>query len=98
MKMKDMKCSGRSEMAMAMPEKSEYPYGLQINLNHECLEKLGIKEMPEVGTEMMIHAMVKVCSVTMNANEGGENNHMSLQICEMGVEGGKKSKAEVFYK
>ena len=43
----DMACDPSRETTM--PD-NPYPYGLRISLNAECLEKLGINELPELGS------------------------------------------------
>ena len=63
------KKSGGNEVAL---DESEYPYGLQISLQDEEVEKLGL-EGCEAGQELYIKAKVKVSSVSEYANEEGED-------------------------
>lgn len=81
--------------AMCMPEK-EYPYGLRIELNEESIEALEMKELPQVGSKMMIQAMVEVCAVN---KYGDDELNISLQITDMGIGEIKKGKslAEILY-
>ena len=56
------------------------------------MEKLGIKDLPAVGTEMTIMAKVVVKSVSSNQSEGGDaESRMSLQITDMEVGGTSKA-------
>lgn len=75
----------KQEYKMCSPEEAPlYPYGLKIDLCKASLEKLGIKEMPEVGQKMMINALVEVCSVCVNEYSNGENHsNVVLQITDM---------------
>lgn len=84
--MVNMKMS-KKEVKNMMPEKVEqpkYPYGLCLELDGESLEKLGIKELPDVGDKMMVVAKVEVKSVSQSEyQKGEENKHVSLQITDM---------------
>lgn len=64
----------------------EYPYGLAPHLENESLEKLGISTMPKVGETMMVHAKVKVTSVSMHEGEGNKKaKSVTLQITDAAV-------------
>ena len=64
----------------------DYPYGLCIHLDKDELDKLGMKELPEVGTEMPLRALVKVTRVSQSAVEGrDEETSIDLQITDLGV-------------
>ncbi len=64
----------------------DYPYGLCIHLDKDELDKLGMKELPKVGTEMPISAIVKVTRVSQSAVEGAdEQTSIDLQITDMGI-------------
>ncbi len=71
-------------------DKPQYPYGLEISLDNDCLAKLGIDEVPEVGDVLTLKAKVIVKS-TMESDSlnGGENCCMSLQITDMELGGVK---------
>lgn len=64
--------------------KQEYPWGLQVRLGEDELKKLGI-ELPAVGEELMLHAKVKVCTVSSHETDAGVNRHLELQITDMAV-------------
>lgn len=63
----------------------EYPWGLTIDLEDAALKKLGMKDMPEVGTECMIHAVGKVVRVSESASEKNETRSMQIQITKMSI-------------
>lgn len=72
----------------------QYPYGLCIDLNDDSLEKLGLTQLPTVGSEMMIQAKVVVTSVSSNQTQGGEAEaRASLQITDMELVGKDTSKS-----
>lgn len=73
--------------AMAECDKPAYPYGLRINLNEKDLKKLGIKDLPDVKTQLTLTAIVDVCDVSINDSASyGENRNLGLQITEMSLE------------
>lgn len=61
----------------------KYPYGLTICLCDDDLAKLGITELPKVGSVMQLTALVEVCSVSQYENQDGADNSLSLQITDM---------------
>lgn len=85
--MKNMKSTqpAASEVATMSPAKrEEYPYGLRLHLCEEDLKKLGIKDMPAVGSKMKLVAMVEVCDINISESKlYGENRGMGLQITDM---------------
>lgn len=83
-KMVDMKreAPDAESGATAMPADSEgaqYPWGLQIRLESEDLERLGIPFIPAVGAEIMGHFSGVVTSTNQDAD--GKHKSMSIQIC-----------------
>lgn len=66
----------------------EYPYGLTLCLCDDVLEKLGMTELPPVGTVMNLSALVTVCSVSQYENQSGKENDLSLQITDMELAAG----------
>jgi len=96
MKMVSMKCDDAKE-EMSEPAQQVYPYGLTINLDQESFEKLGIKELPSVGSKMTIECMVEVCSVSQYESKESENKSLSLQITDMAVAGKKSNPADKLY-
>lgn len=67
-------------------EREEYPYGTRIDLQDESLDALGIKELPEVGSTMMIECKVKVIGARQSANEKKTTRTLELQITDMDLE------------
>lgn len=81
------------EKETALAERPDYPYGLSISLDGHCLEKLGIKEMPELGKAMTLHAKVEVTSISEHQNQNEKSNKsLSLQITDMALEGTEEKK------
>lgn len=88
MPMVDMKRPKRkmgTEMAMPMMD-SPYPYGLQIRLENDELDKLKFK-LPRVGEEFCLEAMVRVTNVSESQSAGNKGDRaVSLQITKMVLE------------
>ena len=83
-------------------EAPRYPWGLNICLNDDSLEKLGVKALPAVGTEVTIIAKATVAATRENATEGdGTHSSMDLQITDMQLDGLDKDlfgrAAEILY-
>lgn len=67
--------------------KPRYPWGLQISLEKEQMDALGMKGMPKVGESMTMSCMVKVTRCSEEEREGGvPMRSMSLQITDMGMD------------
>lgn len=64
-------------------DKPAYSYGLCISLGADELAALGINALPEVGTEVMVHAMAYVKTVSARENQDGSDMSMELQITDM---------------
>lgn len=66
-----------------------YPWGLRLNLNHDTLQKLGVKGNLKAGDHVHIHAKAHVISSSTNTNtnkKGAKTNHSAeLQIHHMAV-------------
>lgn len=79
------KAQERCEVAMPS-DGPDYPWGLNLNLGKEELDKLGIKELPGVGDEFHIVAVCCVTRVSQSASKGGdEHMGVELQITHMGA-------------
>lgn len=82
---KDELKARKKEMAIGCDgQPNSYPWGLCIRLEKEQLDKLGMKQLPRVGTELHVMAMAKVTSVEQSAREGDEEHQcVALQITHM---------------
>lgn len=71
-----------------------YPWGLQLNLNEDVLDKLDVDDgaMPKIGSEVLVAAKAKVTGVHSHDRESGKQRSVELQITELGLgEAGSKS-------
>lgn len=90
-----------TEMVMPAEDAPRYPWGLSVSLDNEVLEKLGMKELPEVGDELELLARVTVTRVSSTDQaEGGPSRDVGLQMTEMALEAPtrRKSTADVLYR
>lgn len=96
--MQDMKYEEKEIKDFSMPQPADtakYPHGLRISLGKEELKKLGIQDIPKVGEEIKIEAIVEVVEVSSEAEGGDERSHrVSLQIKEMEVNNKKELKEQ----
>jgi len=86
--------------APVMLEEPAYPWGLEVNLDNEGLDRLKVDPLPEVGETMLLMARVRVTRVSSTDNEaGGKQRNIALQITDMGLEDGgeKKDAATTLY-
>lgn len=103
MSMIDMKMSqDESEPSMLQsqemsPEKPEYPCGLMISLENDQLAKLGINELPKVGSEFNFQAKGVVCRVSMQESEDGDNKCVGIQIQAIDMGEKKLSATQALY-
>lgn len=87
----DMKVSERHLYGeLAVPsnrsgKKQVYPYGLEIRLDSAVLDKLGIKDLPDVDTECLLNGVAVVTEVRKSANGGDKTRHLTLQITKLAV-------------
>lgn len=70
----------------AIADRPLYPYGLQVNLDEEAIDKLGIA-LPEVGKDLALMARVNVTAVSSSENTYGgkteKRRSVSLQITDL---------------
>jgi hypothetical protein len=76
-----------------------YPWGLSIYLDDETLAKLGITQLPDVGTRLTLNAIVEVTSNSQRQTQEGKTVNMDLQITDMELSGtrAEPSAAAVLY-
>lgn len=68
-------------------EADKYPYGLSLRLEEETLEKLGITELPAVGTSMALLGLAVVESVGEHeSSSGGPHRNLTLQVTELALD------------
>lgn len=83
-------------------EPPAYPYGLQLSLDQDILEKLGVDKLPKVGTTLLLIAKVDVSSVSEHENAGDKKarRSLALQITDACLEAntadGKKAAAALY--
>lgn len=66
----------------------DYPYGMCIHMDKDELDKAGIKEMPEVGSTVMIQVKAMVTMVRQSAGTGPiaeEETAVDFQITDLAI-------------
>ena len=82
----DLKSKNKEMAVGPSGQPDPYPWGLSLTLDKCCLDKLGIKQLPQVGSELHLLAVAKVTSVNQSAREGqDEESRVGLQITMMQV-------------
>ena len=89
MELVDMKQKAKTtkELEPIAYEQDKYPYDLQIRLDNEALDKLGIdiKKML-VGDNVSIYAIGKIIHISSNAKERNKSNdRLEIQIQKLGL-------------
>lgn len=98
MPLKSMKLSEQDKKDNSVDsviEQPSYPYGLKIHLDEDAYEKLGLPEVPKVGSKFTMLAMVTV--VDVHQSEKGDDRKyttVGLQITDMALDKGEKEKAK----
>lgn len=80
----------------------KYPYGLSIYLDDDTLKKLGITDLPKVGTSIPATITVTVTGTSQRATQSGKEGEnmrtcVDLQITDMDITMPSKSAADVLY-
>lgn len=66
--------------------KREFPFGLEIRLDGESLEKLQLPGLPSVDDVFDLAGIAKVTSVSsVDRPDGPSEKHVSLQITDLGL-------------
>ncbi len=60
-----------------------YSYGTLITLDDELLKRLGITELPPVGTVFMLTAAVEVTGARSSQRQGKQDSSIDMQITDM---------------
>jgi hypothetical protein len=79
-----------------------YPYGLSIYLDDDSLKKLGITDLPKVGTSLPATITVTVVGTSQRATQSGKDGEtmrtcVDLQITDMDITMPSKPAADVLY-
>ncbi len=78
--------SHEAEVAEPISAEEDYPYGLNINLEKESLEKLGLDiDDFSIGGKVDIICQAEVTSLHESANKNSTNASASLQITNMAM-------------
>jgi hypothetical protein len=80
----------------------KYPYGLTLYLDDDTLKKLGITDLPKVGTSMPATVTVMVTGTSQRATQSSKDGEqmrtcVDLQITDMDIAMPAKSAADVLY-
>ena len=76
----------KGETLLAEPEPGDapaYPCGTTLYLDDDTLLKLGISELPPVGTKFTLTAIVEVTGNNARENQEGRESSLDLQITDM---------------
>lgn len=65
------------------PSEPKYPYGLQLSLDEESLQKLQAQSLLPVGTVVMFTAKAKVVGASERETQEGTERSLSFQITDM---------------
>ncbi|MBU4317096.1 MAG: hypothetical protein KKF30_07460 [Proteobacteria bacterium] len=64
----------------------EYPWGLDVNLEKEQIDKLGLDlRKLKVGDEIPVDAVLKIRSLSESEGESGKSQNLSLQMIKLVV-------------
>lgn len=74
------------EMRLQGPAEEDYPYGTRVRLEHEDMEKLGLKDTPKPGAVFHIMAKGKVTHSHESADQHGKRRHVEIHLTHMGME------------
>jgi hypothetical protein len=80
----DMKKPKKKEQPEDVP-KSAYPYGLELTLEDDSLDKLGLDSLPDVGDTFEVHGIGEVIRVSENASERDSSRSICLQITKLAL-------------
>lgn len=65
------------------PSEPKYPYGLQLSLDEESLQKLGLEGLLQVGSVVTIVAKAKVVGASEHETQEETERSVSIQITDM---------------
>ncbi len=71
----------KKETSSPVPyEGEDYPYGLELRFDEDCLDKLGMSEMPTVDDEVVMTVKARVRSVSSNDGPHGKSRCVTYQV------------------
>lgn len=81
----DLKLTKKESQQVSGPTKvgdgPKYPWGLQLRLDQSSLEKLGVKNLPEVGVLCQVIGVGRVISVSQTEEmDGDKKRNVEIQI------------------
>lgn len=80
------KAESKKESACTL-DRPRYPYGSQLRLDKEALQKLGLKVSDfTVGAECEVEAIGTVTSIRSSEGDGYESSEVCIQFEKIGVE------------
>ena len=86
--MKQTKTENKNTLAEAPTsvDSNPYPYGLEISLEKESIEKLGLDINDfSIGGKVEIMCIAEVTSLSQSASKDNENLSVRLQITDLGM-------------
>lgn len=89
-----------SSILSHVEDKPNYPYGLKITLDADTIEKLGLSDLPEVGSKVQIVAVAEVVNVRKDSEYGDVAKHsieLQIQDMEASPESVEKKASSVLY-
>ncbi len=82
----EMKSNGGCDAPTCSSSKDPYPYGLEISLEKESIEKLGLDiDDFSIGGKVNIMCIAEITSLSQSASKNNENLNVRLQITDMGM-------------
>lgn len=63
----------------------EYPYGTRICLDNEMLDRLGIDNLPKVGSSFAVSGIGEVISVSEHDGQDGKRRSIDIQLIRLAV-------------
>ena len=87
LKLRDMKMSASEvkESNEVASDSPRYPWGLQLSLDDDSLDKLGIG-LPDIGESMLVVAIARVESVSEHKNGSETTRSVSMQIEKLSLD------------